>query len=782
MPPPALNLQPMWLDAQCPRLGRYVLGPLLGKGGMGEVMEGWDLVLHRVVALKVLRNMEPTAVIRFMHEAQVHARVAHPNICRVYDVEVSDGTVMISMQLVRGLNLEQARGELATEEAVTLLAQVAEGVHAAHRLKLIHRDLKPSNILLERGDDGRWVPYICDFGLALALDEPAFTAGNGIIGTPAYMAPEQFRGDRSRIGPATDVYCLGGTLHYLLYGRPPGGSVATSGGPVPKKRAIELPQNREVPRDLRSILVKCLQPDAGLRYGTAAGLAEDLWAFRNGEKVDASLPGPLGRLWRRWRSRAAAVLPYALGAGGLLCGSAATALGLGLAQSRAATLAHRFQVETRQMELDLRLERAQPPHDLRPALARVRSRMDALRAEMKALGPAASGPGHLALAQACLVLRDFGRARAEAEQAWEAGDRGPASARVLACALGTEAALGEGGGPPPEPGRLEALFHRGRGLASEGETYGQALMARVRRDDLKAAAEGLAEAKANPWRVEASALACASLGTLGQAAMEGGDFPGAQARFDEALDVARRALALAPSDGLAHHATLVSARNLAALQLDQGRLGLGTLAPWEAQCRQALERDPGDPRLQDDWLGLRILKVLRLRDLGQDGRRDLDEAMIFQGTRLKEPLTRALATDRMAVLWLQAQAAFQRGEEPGPALGEALRSPDPAPLLFLDLRREALILKARAEAARNLDPRPSLDEALARVPLTDHPAWTASQSACEAWLVRAAWEAAHGQDAAASLRRARTHLNAALQLNPGSVRGRALEARLRGRP
>jgi len=780
MPHDVLNLQPMWLDAQCPRMGRYVLGPLLGKGGMGEVLEGWDVVLCRVVALKILRNMDPTAVIRFMHEAQVHARVAHPNICRVYDVEVSDGTVMIAMQLVRGLNLDQARPDLATEEAVTLMAQVAEGVHAAHRLKLIHRDLKPSNILLERGEDGRWVPYICDFGLAMALDEPAFTASNGVIGTPAYMAPEQFRGDRSRIGPATDVYCLGGTLHYLLYGRPPAGSLATTGGHGGRKRTIELPTNREVHRDLKSILIKCLQPDPALRYGTASSLAEDLWAYLNGEKVNATLPGPLGRLWRRSRSRVAAVLPYALGAGGLLCGAAATGLYLGHTQAREAALAHRFEVEIRQVELDLQQERARPLHDLRPALARVRSRMETLQAEMTSQG--AAGPGHLALARAGLLLRDFGRARAEAERAWDAGGRGPAYARTLALALGSEAALGEGLGAPPDPGRLETLLLQGRGLTGQGEAFGQALAARLRHDDLKAAAEGLAEAKANPWRVEAVALASASLCALGRAALEGGDLPGAQAKYREALEAAQGCLAMSPSDVLAHHAALAPARSLAELQLDQGQLTPESLAGLEAQCRQALKLDPGDPGLQDDWLGLRILKVMRLRDLGKDSREELDEAMIFQGTRLKEPLTRALRTGRMAVLWLQAQAAFERGEDPGPALHESLKVAEPAPFLSRDLRRDVLVFKARVEAARGVDPGPTLGEVLARIPVTDHPSWTASQSACEAWLVRAEWEAAHGQDPAASLRKARTFINASLQLNPGSVAGRALEARLRGRP
>jgi serine/threonine-protein kinase len=130
-------------------VGRYVLGPILGQGGAGEVREAWDVVLCRTVALKVLRKMEPVGLIRFMHEAQIQSRIVHPNICRIYDVDNGGGVPKISMQLVRGPTLAQVAQQLTVKEVVTLLARVAEAIHAAHRVQLIHRDLKPSNILLE---------------------------------------------------------------------------------------------------------------------------------------------------------------------------------------------------------------------------------------------------------------------------------------------------------------------------------------------------------------------------------------------------------------------------------------------------------------------------------------------------------------------------------------------------------------------------------------------------------------------------------------------------------
>ena len=181
----SIQLQPAWLHAQCPREGRYVIGPMLGRGGMGDVHEAWDVVLCRTVALKVLKAIEPAALIRFMHEAQIHARVVHPNICRVYDVDNFQGSLRVAMQLVRGPNLEQVRSELSLMEVAAIMTLVAQAVHMVHRLNLVHRDLKPSNILLERSAEGEWVPYVCDFGLAVALDEPALTFTHGVIGTPA---------------------------------------------------------------------------------------------------------------------------------------------------------------------------------------------------------------------------------------------------------------------------------------------------------------------------------------------------------------------------------------------------------------------------------------------------------------------------------------------------------------------------------------------------------------------------------------------------------------------
>ncbi|NTV76325.1 MAG: serine/threonine protein kinase, partial [Holophaga sp.] len=383
MPIEPSPIQPLWLNPRLPREGRYVLGPLLGKGGMGEVQEAWDVLLCRTVALKSLRNMEPAALIRFMHEAQIQARVIHPSICRIYDIETTGRTLRIAMQLIKGPNLEQAAAQLSMREAVTLIRQVAEAVHAAHRVNLIHRDLKPSNIILERSPEGQWTPYLCDFGLAVSMDDPPMTLGQAVVGTPAFMAPEQNRGHRDPISPATDVFALGGTLHFALLGYPPG-HLGTSADPW-RTRKLDLP------RDLATIIRKCLEPDPAGRYATATALAADLDRFLQGHPVEARTRGPLeqvrGLLPRRG-SRMMALGWFLAALGLTLAAGAGWTL---RARSRENALVRALQMTNAGLLWNHAAELALPVHDLRPSRARLRTRMALLLERVKGAGPQARG-------------------------------------------------------------------------------------------------------------------------------------------------------------------------------------------------------------------------------------------------------------------------------------------------------------------------------------------------------------------------------------------------------
>ena len=756
MRPDASHLQPTWLDAQRPREGRFVLGPLLGQGGVGEVREAWDVVLCRTVALKVLRKMDPGSLIRFMHEARLHSRLVHPNICQIFDVDSSEGAPRIAMQLVRGPTLADAAATLSLDEIVQILALVADAVHAAHRQKLIHRDLKPSNILLERGASGTWIPYVCDFGLAMEMDAPTLTAPHWVHGTPAYMAPEQIRGDRALIGPATDVFALGGTLCFALNGRPPR-------GPVIESPVLGSGERRLVPRDLDSIARKCMEPDPRLRYPTASALAEDLWRFRNGEPILARPPGLVARHWQRWR-RTWKLGVVATLAAGALCATLLLAQRQMAENTRRRASWQRFMVlEATSMERDLSLEKALPVHDLRPAYEQIRVRLREIEAQLQTLGADAQGPGHYALGRDRLLLGDWPEARRELEQAAASGFNGPDVAGLLAQALTSaqiqaelETQFSRGTSASSATAvRVEDLVSQGAGLGPGPGAYGDALAAFLRKQYARAAERARMAIEAQPWRSEPAALASLSLGALGRKALEAGDDLLAEARFVEAMEIARTCLERVPGDEAVHHAYLLAARGLASLRLERDQLSPAFLESLQRAGEKAFRLNPGNPDLLDDRLLISILKARRLAGQGTDPGPELEAALQLLSSWAREPLSAGLRADRMLIHWLRSEWAFRRGADPAPALAEALRDPGHTPFLGRDYLGDIMNFKARVEAARGEDPRPTLEQALARLQPLLGPGAPRSlcATAAQTWLIRSRWEAAHGIDPSASLQR-----------------------------
>jgi serine/threonine-protein kinase len=330
-----------------PVIPGYRVEGLLGHGGMGIVYRAWHLRLNRPVALKMLLagpSARPQELQRFLREAQAVAGLHHANIVQVYDVGEVDGRPYFTMELVEGGNLaNQIKGvPQPARQAATLVATLAEAVHTAHQSGIVHRDLKPSNILLALSDpshgvalgsspdkSGHYQTKVSDFGLARQLEGDAgVTLSGAPLGTPSYMAPEQARGRRSAIGPATDVYALGAILYEMLTGRPPfAGESSTdtlqqvvTEDPVPPRQL-----NPRLPRDLETICLKCLQKEPGSRYASARELADDLQRFLNDEPIRARPPGGWERS-RRWLRRrpavavgvmAAALLMIGLASGGL---------------------------------------------------------------------------------------------------------------------------------------------------------------------------------------------------------------------------------------------------------------------------------------------------------------------------------------------------------------------------------------------------------------------------------------------------------------------------------
>ena len=316
--------------AQPPHLSGYEVQDELGRGGMGVVYRAWDQRLHRPVAIKMLLAGDfarPDERERFEREAEAAAGLRHANIVQVYQVGDFEGRPYFTMEFVEGGSLAEklAGSPLAGGPAAMLLATVAEAVQAAHDRGIVHRDLKPGNVLLT--EDG--VPKIADFGLARRLDDGAGLSRSGVpLGTPNYMAPEQALGLTRSIGPAADVYALGAILYETLTGRPPFRAETTAETlrqvieqePTPPSR-----WNATIPRDLEVICLKCLRKEPHRRYPSAAALAADLRRFERAEPITARPSGPLERSVRwlgRRRVQAAALalgtlLGVALVGGGL---------------------------------------------------------------------------------------------------------------------------------------------------------------------------------------------------------------------------------------------------------------------------------------------------------------------------------------------------------------------------------------------------------------------------------------------------------------------------------
>jgi serine/threonine protein kinase len=295
------------------QIGRFRLGELLGQGAYGRVYRAFDPLLDRDVALKMLRfsSNDPRHVERFVREGRAAARLRHPNIVAVFESGQADGENYIASEFVPGqpLAVRMASNAPALEQAVAWVADLAEALAYAHGEGVVHRDIKPDNIMIGAGDR----PQLMDFGLAKRVDEDnTLTTDGNPLGTPAYMSPEQARGDRKQVGPQSDQYSLGVVLYELMTGQrpfegPPLSVIAQlATQDVPRPRVIRA----GLSKDLEAICLKALDRDPARRYADAGALAEDLRRWLRQEPTAARPVNLLNRglRWcRREPSQAAAV-------------------------------------------------------------------------------------------------------------------------------------------------------------------------------------------------------------------------------------------------------------------------------------------------------------------------------------------------------------------------------------------------------------------------------------------------------------------------------------------
>ncbi len=315
---PAVALQdaPIQDPAMPPELGGVRIRHLLGQGGMGRVYLGRHIALDRDVAVKVMRDRRSGDVDRFLTEARLAARIDHPNIVRILHAGDERGMLFLIMELVPGLNLKrmvQERNRLPWREAADLIRQAAHGLGAAHRAGIIHRDVKPSNMLVTT--DGRL--KVADLGVARALDgDPLGTTTGNLVGTPAYMAPEQARDPRG-VTPAADVYALGASLWHLLTGEVPFSRISVAGTVLAHQRE-PLPDLGKLvpglPPAIIDLVRRMLDKDPARRPANGDAVAQALEQLLEQSTAPTSLTGPAVPAitgWRSWSRVAVAALAFA---------------------------------------------------------------------------------------------------------------------------------------------------------------------------------------------------------------------------------------------------------------------------------------------------------------------------------------------------------------------------------------------------------------------------------------------------------------------------------------
>jgi formylglycine-generating enzyme required for sulfatase activity/serine/threonine protein kinase len=313
------------------QLGKYEILEELGQGGFGAVYRVRNTDLDRIEALKVpdpLLTRDPTFLRRFQREARVAAQLRHPRIVTIYDVGEAEGQHYITMEYLPGLTLDESlkeNGRLSPAGALDVLADLADALDCAHERGLVHRDIKPSNVIF----NGAGHAVLTDFGLARAMNESTALSATQLIGTPAYMAPEQVDLDRAgELGPRTDIYGLGALAYQMVTGSPPfvGNTAAVLTAVLAKEPRPARELQPDLPAEIVAIIQRAMSKSSEARYATAGEMV-DAWRAvlakpepAPPEEKTEGMVKPVARTGRQWMWGVVALVAVVIFALGLALG------------------------------------------------------------------------------------------------------------------------------------------------------------------------------------------------------------------------------------------------------------------------------------------------------------------------------------------------------------------------------------------------------------------------------------------------------------------------------
>lgn len=779
-----------------PDWDRYTIVDSLGEGAMGLVYRAVDPSLGRQVAIKFINSDDPDRKNRFQREARAHAQIEHDHVCRVYEVGEVGGRAYIAMQLIDGRSLQDAASDLTLEQRVVVMEQIAEAVQAAHSMGVIHRDIKPGNIMVENRDGGGLHAYVLDFGIAREVGSPGMTLTGMVVGTPAYMAPEQVQGDPGLIDRRVDVYGIGATLYDLIAGEAPF-SGTTRIETLVKVVSDEPRPLREldgrVPADLETIVSTCLEKDPQRRYASARALAEDLQHYLDGEPIAARPASRVYRLGKYMRKHRALTAVVGVAVAIVLTLSAAL-VGQHFHARRQQAAAQRFGQELERIEGVLRHVHMLPLHDVAPTEEMIRRRMATIEESILEMGNVGVGPGAYALGAGHLFLGEPENARDRLQTAWDSGYRSPELAGALGHALGEmylEAAdaaerirnselRAARKQELDETLRQPALDFLGRGhvVSEEAELHHGAMLALLEGRFEDALEEARSSYERHPWRYESMRLEAEILVSRGKDLEEHGQIEASRADYLAAGEVYSRALEIGRSDADLYRGEAARLVRLFNLEQENGTLREDLFAEALETTDAADIARPGDPRPANLRSKLYWMRGDFELHHGRNPTASLEEA-----ARLAERAAELAPEDPQApinlgmIYRLAGTYARRQGKDPRPLFGSAIAAceraitidPDSV-VAWLNLGT-AEYLVAEYELASGLDPIGSLEKAAEAYgeSIRVRPTFAAHSNSGLVHWQRAEYQQSHGQDPADSLDAAANCFARAIELNPSQA-------------